>query len=475
MSNRKPHTFSKEEMAKYNVSRDPEYRHLSCHAPWRSLYFGIQGSISMCCYNQKDLLGYYGQGQSILDLWRGEKAQSIRREFSNRQMAKGCSRCAQLIKQNNVEGLLAKKYDSANSPVPSSWIPKWYAKGNLKPDYPEVLEFETGNRCNLACVMCNEACSSTIRSNMGLPPMKEAYNDSFIQEIKTLLPHIKSAHFFGGEPFLIRHYLEIWEAIISINPRIVSHVSTNGTILNGRVRSIITGHPMNLSISMDAFTKKVYEKIRINGDYEALRKNIDYFLSIKEELDDLSITACVMPINAMDIIHLVSFCQEHRINVFFNTVFEPREHSLRSMKKDDLAKVLHHYEDYQKVLEHEDAGLSINKRRFNGLIEQIRILLKEEDDAKHVQAPLSDKEVFRAWKQTLSTRSAEIQAVTSPSVAKEAKVALQTIYDALPSHSLKKTFNDEIGRAPVKTLITRLTEDDWKTLHHEFVARFDEK
>ena len=137
---------------------------------------------------------------------------------------------------------------------------------------------------------------------------------------------------------------------------------------------------MNLSISMDAFTKEVYEKIRINGDYEALRKNIDYFLSIKEELDDLSITACVMPINAMDIIHLVSFCQEHRINVFFNTVFEPREHSLRSMKKDDLAKVLHHYEDYQKVLEQEDAGLSINKRRFNGLIEQIRILLEEEED-----------------------------------------------------------------------------------------------
>ena len=52
------------------------------------------------------------------------------------------------------------------------------------------------------------------------------------------------------------------------------------------------------------------------------------------------------------------------------------EHSLRSMKKDDLAKVLHHYEDYQKVLEQEDAGLSINKRRFNGLIEQIRILQK---------------------------------------------------------------------------------------------------
>ena len=53
-------------------------------------------------------------------------------------------------------------------------------------------------------------------------------------------------------------------------------------------------------------------------------------------------------------------------------------------------------------------------------------------------------------------------------------MTLQKIFDALPSHSLKKTFNDEIGRAPVKTLITRLTEDDWKTLHHEFVARFDE-
>ena len=145
------------------------------------------------------------------------------------------------------------------------------------------------------------------------------------------------------------------------------------------------------------------------------------------------ITACVMPINAMDIIQLVSFCQEHHINVFFNTVFEPREHSLRSMKKDDLAKVLHHYEDYQKFLSSRTLDFLIHKRRFNGLIEQIHSL-KEDDDAKHVQAPLSDKEVFRAWKQTLSNRRAEIRAATSPIVAKEAKVTLQKIFDALPSH-----------------------------------------
>ena len=60
------------EMAKYNASRDPEYRHLSCHA-LQPPYFGIQGSISMCCYNQKIHWGTMVKGHPFLDLWCGEK------------------------------------------------------------------------------------------------------------------------------------------------------------------------------------------------------------------------------------------------------------------------------------------------------------------------------------------------------------------------------------------------------------------
>ena len=91
---------------------------------------------------------------------------------------------------------------------------------------------------------------------------------------------------------------------------------------------------------------------------------------------------------------------------------------------------------------------------------------KEEDDAKHVQAPLSDKEVFRAWKQTLSNRSAEIQAATlHHQLPRKPRWRYKKSLMPFRVNSLKKTFNDEIGRAPVKTLITRSTEDDWKTLH----------
>ena len=107
MSKRKPHTFSKEEMAKYNAVGDPEYRHLSCHAPWRSLYFGIQGALVCVATIQKIYWGTMVKA-SILDLWRGEKAQSIRREFQQSSNGEGVVAAPNLYKQNNVEGLLAK-------------------------------------------------------------------------------------------------------------------------------------------------------------------------------------------------------------------------------------------------------------------------------------------------------------------------------------------------------------------------------
>ena len=50
-------------------------------------------------------------------------------ENSTIQMAEGCSRCAQLIKQNNVEGLLAKKYEVAQI-APS--LPLGFPNGMLK-------------------------------------------------------------------------------------------------------------------------------------------------------------------------------------------------------------------------------------------------------------------------------------------------------------------------------------------------------
>lgn len=382
--------FSKEEIAGYNKIRNPIFRHVTCNASWRSMYFGIAGTVTMCCYNQKEKLGWYAPGDKLLDIWHSDKAKALRRQFSQNSVAKGCDRCAQEIHSGNYEGLLSLKYDSDLTPIPNEYRATWKElwrriKGEKKgpltyePDFPEILEFEIANSCNLECVMCNEACSSSIRARNGKPPIPSKYDDAFIDQIRDFIPHLKSAHFFGGEPFLIDMYYRIWEMIIEINPKVVSHISSNGTILNARARKIIEGHPVNLSLSLDAITKSVYEKIRINANYERVMDNIDYLVSVKDKMDHLSITACAMPANSYDLPNLVEFCNKKKIGVFFNTVFEPKEYSMLSMSAGELKALYEYYETVQF-----DANAPAkNIERFKGLIHQTKYWYQQKVQAKN--------------------------------------------------------------------------------------------
>ena len=367
--------FTNEQIEGYNKIRDIVHRRFTCNAPWRSMYFGIANTVTMCCYNQSEKLGLYKPGVKLLDIWHSDKAKKLRRQFSTNTMAEGCVRCAHQIKGGNYEGLLSLKYDSNITPIPYDTNPRIWQKlkeltgrNIYEPDFPEVLEFEIANTCNLECVMCNEACSSSISIRNGKLPVLGQYDDDFIVQLRDFIPHLRSAHFFGGEPFLIESYYKIWEMIIEINPKVVSHISSNGTILNARARKILESHSVNLSLSLDAITQSVYEKIRINANYERVMDNIDYLVSIKDRMDHLSITACAMPVNSYDLPNLVEFCNQKKIGVFFNTVFDPKEHSMLSMSAEELKKL---YEYYESISFAADAPAK-NVERFKGLVLQTR-------------------------------------------------------------------------------------------------------
>lgn len=342
------------------------------------MYFGIAGTVTMCCYNQKEKLGFYSPGDKLSDIWHSRAAKNLRSQFSNSTMSAGCERCAHELQGGNYEGLLALKYDASATPVklqPFSGRGLWELitgpKKDMKatePDYPEVMEFEIANTCNLECIMCNEACSSAIRSRKGLPPVLGKFDIGFVEQLREFIPHLKTAHFFGGEPFLIDLYYDIWDLIIELKPTVVSHITSNGTILNSRVREILESHPVNLCLSIDAITKEVYEKIRVNAKYDRMVSNLDYFISIKDKLDHLSITACAMPTNRLDLPLLVEFCNQNDIGVFFNTVFEPFNHSMSSLTVDELKATLDYYENFS----FKSSQRPKNEERFKGLVKQTR-------------------------------------------------------------------------------------------------------
>ena len=320
----------------YNKSRLNGQRHSLCLAPFTNMYFGHRGRVSACCYNRHHLLGTYPE-QSLLSIWRGEKAAELRSKLAKNDLSSGCGSCESLIKSKNFDAVIARNYDLL--PI------------NL--NYPSKLEFELSNTCNLECTMCFGEFSSYIRKNREKKPAIESpYDDNFLKQLYDFIPHLHSTRFFGGEPFLIDLYYKIWDKIIDLNPSCQIVVQTNGTVLNNRVKGFLSNGNFNINVSIDSIDKTTYESIRVNAKFEKVMENIRYFYKYcKENGRNLGISICPMPSNWKEIPEMIKFCNRLDAFMYFNTVWYPEEHSLAHLPSSRLSEILSYFDAFEFFLD----------------------------------------------------------------------------------------------------------------------------
>lgn len=318
---------TKQQLSQFNATRSISDTTTLCHAPWLSMNFDQSGEVTACCFNRTYVLGAYPQ-QSIADIWQGKKATALRKAMKEERFNLGCQRCEKMIEEGNFESVLIKQFDNYVDFLPP--VKENYSLlGKLLPFLnapqvapPTVFEFELSNTCNLECIMCGGHWSSAIRSNREKQPaLKSPYDSAFVKQVRDFLPGLRRANFLGGEPFLISLYYEIWESIIELNPAIDVAITSNGTTLNDRAKKIIDKLPnCRITLSIDSLRPQTWEQIRVNGKFEVLKKNLDYLLQTGKLV---SFSVCPIIQNRMEIPEIISFCVEHKLSVFFNTVFEP--------------------------------------------------------------------------------------------------------------------------------------------------------
>ena len=214
--------ISQELVDEYNTARPVKDPSVLCHAPFGNIYFNQSGDAVACCYNTTHVLGTYPK-DSLHAMWFGDKAKQLRQYIRDRDLGGGCQSCAHQMHSRNFTGQMSVFDHLARD------------RGKASEDalaMPRQLEFSLTNTCNLECVMCGGNWSSLIRRNREkLPPLESPYDDGFVQQLDEFLPHLHSAKFFGGEPFLIRIYHDIWDRIRAVNPKIKVSVTTNATTL----------------------------------------------------------------------------------------------------------------------------------------------------------------------------------------------------------------------------------------------------
>ena len=339
--------LSKDVIKTYNSSRTCANKNIVCHAPSVNMNFEQTGEVRACCYNFKHVLGKWPEN-SIKEIWLGSKLATLRSYIEEDNLGGGCVECGKMIVTGNHQGVRARYYDefprSSFSDKVSS-IKKIITGGFV---YPKVMEFELSNECNLECIMCNGSFSSSIRKNREkLSPIISPYNDKFVDELEEFIPHLTDAKFLGGEPFMIDIYLTIWERILKINPNIRIHITTNGTFLNNRIKNLLEGLNAGIILSIDSVESETYKKIRVNGNFAKVMENLSYFIEYtRRKKTFISMAACPMTNNWMELPQMLEFCLDKNIALYFNVVFTPFELSLKELSRENLQNVIGFLEAY---------------------------------------------------------------------------------------------------------------------------------
>jgi molybdenum cofactor biosynthesis enzyme MoaA len=318
-------SFSNSELLdKYNKSRSVSDCGYFCYAPFKNMYFNIYGYAAPCwlSFSRNDSWPQ----KSISKIWKGQCFEEIRNGIKKSDLSGKCDVCRQNFSKGNFLSVLARAYDNE---FPLTL-------------YPSVMELELGNTCNLQCIMCNESLSSSYaKGRMQKDVVKSPYDDRFAEQIDEFLPHLKEIRFNGGEPFLNDVNFKIWERLSQLNSTAKIVIATNGTVLNQKVKSVLDKNRFHINLSIDSLRKETYESIRVNGNFEEVMSNFNFFLDYcNRKKTTLCILTNPMPQNWEEMPEFIKFCNFHNIPIWFNTIQTPAECALWALSFEKL-KAIH--------------------------------------------------------------------------------------------------------------------------------------
>ena len=318
--------INREIFKEFNAFRPAGAKPLFCYVPFNSLTFSFQGKVFACTYNREKLLGTYPE-QSIREIWTGEEASKLREHMQHNDLDYGCQHCKYFFDKRKFSNLKPMVFDK-------------YAD-NTAAAYPRVLEFELSNECNLECQMCVGEVSSSIRKNREkLPPIRMPYDAEFVKQLEEFIPHIREAKFFGGEPFLISIYFDIWEKMLSINPSIEFFLITNGTHWNNKIRSILERGHFEIAISIDALNKQKMESIRKNANFDKVIENIHHFNDYARRNNRrISLSFTVQQDNWEEFPKMIEFCNELGAHIYVSYLEWPVKFAISSLPHEKLKEI----------------------------------------------------------------------------------------------------------------------------------------
>jgi radical SAM protein with 4Fe4S-binding SPASM domain len=157
-----------------------------------------------------------------------------------------------------------------------------YPELKITDEFPPCIQIEPSSICNYRCIMCyqiDREFSNKSSGHMGYMDL-DLYKN-IIDQVEGKVEAITLAS--RGEPLLNKNFVDMLE--YSSGKFLGFKINTNASLLSDKLCHTILS---NLDIgtivfSIDAADKALYEKIRVNGNFEKVMRNISMFKEIKEK------------------------------------------------------------------------------------------------------------------------------------------------------------------------------------------------
>jgi spiro-SPASM protein len=154
----------------------------------------------------------------------------------------------------------------------------------LSLDFPKALHIEPTNACNINCRMCPRTKSKKPVGNMDLKTYKKIMDELSARGGITGITLHKD-----GEPLLNPDLVKMIRIAKDKNASKMIAFNTNGLLLDKKISEELVRSGLDyITISLDAFTKETYEKIKKGSDFEKVKENIKHLMIARERMESLT-------------------------------------------------------------------------------------------------------------------------------------------------------------------------------------------
>lgn len=261
-----------------------------CVLPFIHIEVDTDGKIRPCCvydghYLKEDGSEYNARIDSIESFRNSAWIKNMQKTMLDDLPDSGCHKCYSEEKNNNTSRRM-KENERFSAEI-----------GNIRNGVfnLKILDIKPGNTCNLKCRICNEFSSSKwiddkkklfntdkVFDARQLANFKWYNNQSFWEELDTMMQHVEYIEIFGGEPMLIKQQFQFLERLVAngLSKNITVAYATNGTIFPEHAVQNIWPMFKNVVIMLSADgIGKGFEYSRYPAKWEQYEQTLDSYLN----------------------------------------------------------------------------------------------------------------------------------------------------------------------------------------------------